>query len=149
MKQAIVDSIYIAQSRGSPQKALATAELKSGFGLEGDRFFKTGVITLIEIEKILQFIEDTSLDIGFGETRRNIVTKHIRLNELVGKEFVIGKAILLGTELCEPCDSLGKRLSNKRLTSPQIVKAFTHKAGIRAKIITGGTIAPGALIKHT
>ena len=78
MKQAIVDSIYIAQSRGSPQKALATAELKSGLGLEGDRFFKTGVITLIEIEKILQFIEDTSLDIGFGETRRNIVTKHMR-----------------------------------------------------------------------
>ena len=104
-------------------------------------------ITSVNQNQIDQFIEDTGLDIGFGETRRNIVTKHLRLNALVGKEFVIGEARLLGTELCEPCASLGKRLSNTRLTPREIVKAFTHKAGIRAKIIASGSITPGTLIQ--
>tara|TARA_B100000686_G_C16708289_1_gene927595 strand:+ start:1038 stop:1487 length:450 start_codon:yes stop_codon:yes gene_type:complete len=147
MNKATVDSIYVAESRGSFQKAIPTAQLKVGLGLEGDRFFNTGIVTLIELERIVQFIEDTGLDIGFGETRRNIVTKHLRLNALVGKEFVIGEARLLGTELCEPCASLGKRLSNTRLTPREIVKAFTHKAGIRAKIIASGSITPGTLIQ--
>tara|TARA_B100000029_G_C17435091_1_gene909360 strand:+ start:439 stop:891 length:453 start_codon:yes stop_codon:yes gene_type:complete len=146
MNQAVIHSIYIAKDRGAPQEMINEGKLIEGLGLEKDRFFKTGIVTLIEIEEIEAFTNKTGLNLNLGEIRRNLVTKHIRLNSLVGQEFTVGRARLKGTELCEPCASLGKRLSNNQVTSKTIVRELTHKAGIRAEIINGGLIFEGTPI---
>ncbi len=72
-----------------------------------------------------------------GSFRRNIVTSGIRLNDLVGRRFKVGAALLEGMRLCEPCAHLGK------LIGPAVVKGMVHKAGLRARIIHGSLIRVG------
>ena len=75
------------------------------------------------------------------ETRRNLVTRGVPLNHLVGRQFTIGEVLLEGVELCEPCGHLEK------LTVPGIRKALTHRGGLRARIITGGKLREGNRIR--
>ncbi len=118
-------------------------------GLEGDRHAGTGVVTLIEREKILEFNDRTGLDISLGQTRRNIITQGIELNDLVGKQFWVGDVLLEGFELCEPCASLGARLATDTVSGADVVKAFAHKAGIRAFVRGTGEITPGTPIAES
>lgn len=112
----------------------------AGKGLEGDRHFFPGgagegeALTLIEAEAV----EDTGLT---GLTsRRQLTVRGVRLNDLVGKRFFVGEVECLGTELCEPC------LHLRQLTRPGIIKDLIHRGGLRADILTGGTIKIGDLI---
>ena len=70
-------------------------------------------------------------------SRRNIVTRGVALNHLVGREFQTGEATLRGPRLCEPCTQL------ERLTQPVVIRGLTHCGGLRAQILTGGTIKVG------
>ena len=72
-----------------------------------------------------------------GETRRQVTTRGVRLDDLVGRRFRLGEVECYGVELCEPCTHL------QSMTRPGIIKELTHRAGINADILTDGTIAVG------
>lgn len=73
--------------------------------------------------------------------RRNIVTRGIRLNALRGKRFRVGDAVFEGLELCEPCSLFAKR------THPEMLDLFPRKAGLRARVVSGGEIRVGGSIE--
>ena len=65
------------------------------------------------------------------------------MNSLVGKEFNIGDVRFKGVELCEPCSKMGKNLENYTITKREVVRAFVHKGGLRADILSDGKLAVG------
>ena len=108
----------------------------AGKGLEGDRKYKErhgpgGALTLIEAENL----EEAGLT--GAQSRRQVVVRGVRLNDLVGKHFKVGDVECVGVELCEPC------LHLESLTRPGIIKDLTHKAGLNADILNDGVIAVG------
>jgi MOSC domain-containing protein YiiM len=117
----------------------------AGRGLEGDRYFNqvgtysnrpgTGrEVTLIEIEAIEALKRDYDIGLRPGESRRNIVTRGVPLNHLLGREFKVGEVRLRGARLCEPCSHLQK------LTQQGVMRGLIHRGGLRAEILTGGVI---------
>jgi len=130
-----VEAINIGTSDalGSVSSVLAVA----GQGLEGDRYFAADgagpgeALTLIEAEAL----EDVGL--SGPESRRQVVVRGVRVNDLVGKRFRVGDVECLGVELCEPC------LHLQKLTRPGIIKDLLHRGGLRADILSGGTIRVG------
>ncbi|MGH3254580.1 MAG: MOSC domain-containing protein [Streptosporangiaceae bacterium] len=109
----------------------------AGKGLEGDRyFFADGAgsgeaLTVIEAE-VLEEVGLTG-----PQSRRQVMVRGVRVNDLVGKRFRIGEVECLGTELCEPC------LHLQQMTRPGTIKELIHRAGLRADILSGGTISVG------
>ncbi len=128
-----------------PSDALTPVESVSavvGCGLKGDRHFRAdghkragAAMTLIEAE----VLEDAGLT--GPQSRRQVVVRGVRLNDLVGKRFTVGDVECLGVELCEPC------LHLQSLTRPGIIDELAHRAGLNADIITSGTIAVGDEIR--
>ena len=104
-------------------------------------------VTLVEAEEIERLNDEHGQSIDQNATRRNIITRGVRLNELVGKEFRIGDVVLFGVELCEPCAGLGGMLENDSMSNAEIVKALTHKAGLRTDVRQSGTISVGMQIE--
>ena len=92
-------------------------------------------ITLIEIENINDYNKLTGTTIPAINFLRNIVTQGIRLNELVGKEFLIGKVKVKAHDLCKPCKYLQESLKQKN-----VVKEFLHTGGLRCEILSSGKI---------
>jgi MOSC domain-containing protein YiiM len=121
----------------------------AGRGLEGDRYFSgagtfsdrpqkpDSEVTLIEEENIAKYVADTGRAFSAADARRNLVTRGVSLNELVGREFSIGAVRLKGISLCEPCNYLAKQ------THPEILRGLLHKGGLRAAILVNGPIAVG------
>jgi MOSC domain-containing protein YiiM len=140
-----VEAIYISrEAAGQVEKMDATRAIP-GKGLEGDRYYqqagtfsnkndKKRDVTLIEIEAIEALAMDYEATIDPGDTRRNIVTRGVALNHLVGREFCIGEVRLRGVELCEPCSHLAN------LTSYRVLKGLIHRGGLRAEVLTEGEI---------
>jgi len=141
-----IEAIYTAAKHGEPPKAQNDARLEAEVGLTGDRYAGSGIVSLIEAEAVDAFNVATGLDVSAAETGRNILTRGLGLNALVGRQFRIGDALLEGTELCEPCATLGDRLSTPDVSRKDVVRHFTHSAGIRARVLSSGGIAPGAPI---
>ncbi len=142
----VIEFIYRAATRGEPQQSVEGARLIIASGLEGDRYTGTGVVSLIEAEAVEAFNLATGLDIESGDVGRNIVTRGIRLNPLVGKQFKIGDVLLEGMELCEPCAMLGGRLASEAVSAETVVKAFVASAGLRAIVRGTGEISCGTAI---
>ena len=138
-----IEAIYVSAKHGQPKVSIPRAELRAEIGLIGDRYAGYGVVSLIESEAVEAFNDTTGLSVSADETGRNVVTRGVRLNTLVGRTFRLGDAVLKGFELCEPCSNLGRRLATDRVGPPEVVKAFTHSAGIRAHVVASGEIAPG------
>ena len=137
----MIAQIFIAPDRGHEMTSVEWVEAVADCGLVGDRYARAKYrksadyqLTLIEIENIEQFTCDSGIPLSTDAPRRNLVTRGVRLNELVGKRFSAGPAVLEGLELCEPCSLFAKR------TDPSVVKYFLRKGGLRARIIEGGTI---------
>lgn len=152
MFEGTVVSINITDDGATPMRSVREAHAVPGQGIEGDRYYrKTGTfsktegtgrqITLIEIEAI----EDVEISYGYKldptDSRRNIVTRDVPLNHLVGKEFTVGEVTLRGVRLNGPCNHLAK------LTDPRVKEALVHRGGLRADILTEGTIRPGDTIR--
>jgi MOSC domain-containing protein YiiM len=145
-----VESIHIASAPTGPVQALDHADLIPGVGLEGDRYaLKRGTfykpepdfeLTLIEAEAIEALRREYDIELAAGEARRNIVTRDVPLNHLVGREFLIGDVRIRGIRLCEPCEHL------QRVTGKQLIKGLRHRGGLRAQILTQGTIHVGDTI---
>ncbi|HZD02737.1 MAG TPA: MOSC domain-containing protein [Actinomycetes bacterium] len=123
-----------------PTDAIApvdSANALAGKGLEGDRHFhpegaKPGqALTLIEAE----VLEDVGLT--GGQSRRQVVVRGARLNELVGRRFWVGEVECLGVKLCEPC------LHLQQMTRPGIIKELVHRGGLNADVLNDGRIRVG------
>lgn len=140
--------IYIAPQAAVPMESRQEVTAVAGRGIEGDRYFQgTGYwsksvdsgrnITLIEIEAIDALHREKAIALAPGSARRNLVTRGVPLNHLVGREFHVGPVRLLGTRLCNPCDYL------EGLTEKGVLAGLIHRGGLRADIVAGGTIRVG------
>ena len=143
---ATIEQIFSAPRHEAPQSACSQAQLIADVGLQGDRYAGTGVISLIEAEAVEAFNAATDLSISAAATGRNVVTRGIALNPLVGKRFRIGEVELEGTELCDPCATLGKLLATDQISAADVVRNFTDSAGLRARVLSSGSIAAGSEI---
>jgi MOSC domain-containing protein YiiM len=141
-----VELIVIAKERERPVETIQEAEAIAGRGLTGDRYadgegtfsnpYGLGhELTLIEAE------EAERIGLAPADARRNLVTRGIDLNALVGKTFKVGDITCAGRRLCEPCAHL------QRLTEPGVLRKLAHKGGLRADILEGGRIAVGDEIR--
>lgn len=128
-------------------QSVTAVETVAGKGIVGDRKFREGTggkkdgpdreITLIESEAIEAVNRDYVLRLDPIESRRNVLTRGVALNHLVGREFTVGSVRLRGLRLCEPCAHL------ENLTRKGVMRALLHRGGLRAQIIEGGPIRVG------
>jgi MOSC domain-containing protein YiiM len=137
-----VEEINIGPERTLPAP-VERASAVAGKGLDGNRyFFPDGAapgtaLTLIAAEALEAMAAEHGIEITAAESRRNVLTRGIDLNALVGKRFRVGEVECLGVELCEPCQSL------EMLTKPGVIKGLVHRGGLNADILTDGQIAVG------
>ena len=142
-----VESIHVASDAKAPTEAVDQARAIPGVGLEGDRYaLKLGTfykpepdfeLTLIEAEALEALKRDYEVELAPGEARRNLVTRGVALNHLVGKEFRIGEVRIRGIRLCEPCSHL------QSLVGRPVIKGLLHRGGLRAQILSAGKIGVG------
>lgn len=145
----VIEYIYIATQFRKSQASFKKVTLHAGLGILGDRWYSSSHsrqgknITLVAAEEVDRYNEKYKQHIKYDATRRNIVTRGIDVNLLVNKTFSVGSVILRGVELCEPCCVLGANLANDTIGAPEVVKAFWHRGGLRADIISSGDIHVG------
>lgn len=145
-----VEAIYISPYAGKPMLSLSKAAAIAGRGLEGDRYLKdTGYysgrpladggrqITLFEAEEIDRLRKECGIRLDPAESRRNVLTRSIGVNGLIGKTFRIGEILCEGTAICEPCTYLEK------LTGKSVMRPLVHRGGLRARIVSGGILRVG------
>jgi MOSC domain-containing protein YiiM len=147
MWNGTIESIHIASASKGAMRTVADVRAIPGIGLEGDRyalgrgtFYKPEPdyeLTLIGAEAIEASKRDYGVDLAPGEARRNLVTRGVPLNHLVGREFNIGEVRIRGIRLCEPCNHL------QELTGQPVIKGLRHRGGLRAQILSQGTIHVG------
>lgn len=148
MFQGILEAIYIGPKKALDLDRVEQVEAVAGRGLLGDRyalqegtFSKPGhadrEVTLIEIEAIEAVAHEADLHLKPGHARRNLVTRGVPLNHLVGREFKVGSVRLKGIRLCEPCGHLEK------LTMEGVKDGLHHRGGLRAQILTSGVLKTG------
>jgi MOSC domain-containing protein YiiM len=131
-----VEQIAIAAEDSRLPGAVGEVEVGAR-GIVGDRYADAGDITLIEAEAIEAFTDETGIPLTHEESRRQVLTRGIRLNDLVGKRFKVGDVVVLGRELCEPCSHL------QSLTRDGVLRGMVHRAGLNADIVSPGRIAVG------
>ena len=148
-----VESVHIAKAAKGPMHAIPGVEAIPGAGLRGDRYFlKQGTfykpepdfeLTLIEAEAIEAIQREYSISLPAGEARRNVVTRGVALNHLVGREFTIGSVRVRGIRLCEPCSHL------EAITGLPVIRGLRHRGGLRAQILTLGVIRSGDRVSES
>jgi MOSC domain-containing protein YiiM len=143
-----VEAIHLTDAGSQPMRAVERVRAMAGIGLEGDRYARGSGhhsgnvrddrhVTLIEAEEIEALETGSGIRLAPGESRRNVTTRGIRLNELVGRRFRIGGVECEGTRLCEPCQYLTDLLGKP------VLAPLVHRAGLRARILTDGEITAG------
>ena len=142
-----VFKIGITKSKNQKIQEVEEISVSAGEGIIGDRYFDESTedrnqLTLIESENIDYYNQKFNLKIPYLNFRRNIVTKDIKLNDLIGKKIIIGKTKIKGIDLCRPCKSLQKNLGQDN-----IIKEFLRKGGLRCEILTSANIKVGDVIK--
>jgi len=154
-------SIHLAPQASAPMQSVAEARAVPGRGLEGDRYF-TGLgfysskpgyggreVTLIEVETLEALAnvavnaegQRLGIKLTAADSRRNIATAGVPLSHLVDREFWVGAVRMQGTRLCEPCKHL------EELTGSGVLGALIHRGGLRARILTEGTIRVGDIVR--
>jgi len=144
---AAVLEIGITEKNHQDIKKMESIEVVASKGIIGDRYFQdfngdTEQITIIESENIDYYNSTFNTKYNYLEFRRNIVTKDIKLNDLVGKIIQVGKIKLKVNDLCRPCKELQVKLDQNN-----IIKEFLRRGGLRCEILTSGTINVGDEIK--
>jgi MOSC domain-containing protein YiiM len=132
----LVEAIHISARKGVLPEPVETVEVTDE-GMEGDRYFGRGDITLIEAEALEGLEQNTGIELSPAEVRRQVLTRGIRLNDFVGRRIRVGEVEVVGVELCEPCNHL------ESITYPGVLKGMVHRAGLRADVVTPGRIAVG------
>jgi len=80
---------------------------------------------------------DANLRLSAADSRRQVLTRGIDLNALVGREFTVGSVRCRGVELCEPCAHL------QSVTQEGVLKGLVHRGGLRADVLNDGDVAGG------
>lgn len=135
---------------------LTEAQAIAGHGLAGDRYLKgTGYysrrpqpdggrqLTLLETEELEKLESETGIRLDPSESRRNVLTRAISVNDLIGERFRIGGVLCEGIRICEPCTYL------ERLTGKRVMRPLVHRGGLRARIVSGGFLKVGDEIWHS
>lgn len=157
LMNAHIQAIYLAPSAGAKMQTFDHVKVNARFGIEGDRYaLGEGAYSKVEPAKVrhISLISSSGIETANdwlkagdeatfdgSETRRNIVLDGItatELNELVGKQFLLGNLLLLGTELCTPCERPAQLLNR-----PSFMEAFEGRGGIRAEALNSGALAIG------
>ena len=141
---ARVEGIFLTETHGEVPQTVDRVRAVAGAGLVGNRYFYADgnappgrAVTLIAAEGVEAFVEETGISVAPAETRRNVLTRGIDVNALVGKRFRIGAVECVGVELCEPCVHL------ESMTKPGVLKGLVHRAGLNADVLNDGDIAVG------
>src|ERR671921_98405 len=127
-----VEGIYISPQKGLLPEPVESVRALAGRGLEGNRYFYDGdappgrAITLIAAEAVEAMEREHGISIESRESRRNVVTRGVDVNDLVGKRFRVGDVECQGVELCEPCADL------QAMTKPGVIKGLLHRGGLNA-----------------
>jgi MOSC domain-containing protein YiiM len=148
----MIERIFIRAVSGGPAIEQRSVIVVAGSGIDGDRYFgrhdEPGQnVTLVEAEEIERFQQQNRQPFDLSVTGRNLVTRGVRLNALVGKEFRVGEVVLRGIDLCEPCRTLGMALARDGLAPAAVVKALVHRVGLRADAVSDGIIAVGDAVE--
>ncbi len=144
-----VVSVHVASVGGEPMMEIAEARAIPGAGLAGDRYAegvgtyskKSGPdreVTLIEIEAVEALARDHDIRLDAGQSRRNIVTRGVPLNHLVGVDFQVGEVRMRGVRLNEPC-----RYFENLLGMEGLFEALINRSGLNAQVLHGGVIRAG------
>ena len=147
-------AIAIAESATGSMQTINQARALAGRGLQGDRYAaKAGTftpaddtlrgydLTLIEAEVLDQLTLPGGATLSYADARRNVITRGVDLNALVGRRFRIGDVECIGQRLCEPCSHLD------RLTDQGVLRSLIHRGGLRADILSDGDIQIGSIIE--
>jgi MOSC domain-containing protein YiiM len=146
-----VVAIHIAEKEGGEIRRVDEARAEEGRGLEGDRYWARAAqggiepkrhVTFIESEALEALARDYGIELSGADSRRNVLTRNVPLNHLVGRTFRVGSCVFRGHELSEPCGFLEK------MTRKGVVRGMIHRAGLRAEIVTGGVLRPGDPIEE-
>jgi MOSC domain-containing protein YiiM len=144
MNDGTVEGIFIAAENGELPQPVDRVRALAGKGLEGNRyFFADGnapdgrALTLIAAEAVEAMEREHGIALEAAATRRNVVTRGVDVNSLVGKRFRVGDVECIGVELCEPCTHL------QSLTKPGVIKGLAHRGGLNADILSDGEISVG------
>src|SRR5438552_3394586 len=132
--------IFVAPEKEGDLQALDRVEAVTGLGLVGDRYFlNTGTysakpgpdreVTLVEVEALEGLAREYQITLPPAQTRRNLLTRGVPLNHLVGRTFTVGPVVLRGIRLCEPCGHL------EALTCKGVNAGLTHRGGLRAQVV--------------
>ncbi len=151
VEHGTVEAITLVLDADGATSAVERVRALGGRGLEGDRHAlaegaqageRSGEdLTLIEAEALEALARETGIELGPGGSRRNLVTRGIALNDLVGRRFTVGGVPCLGVELCEPCRKLA------RLTEDGVLRGLVHRGGLRADVLADGEIAVGDAVR--
>jgi MOSC domain-containing protein YiiM len=144
-----VERIYTRAVPGGPTFEHGRVRITAGSGIVGDRYYDKHDaggqnVTFIEAEEIEAFLTEHARPHDLSLTGRNIVTRGVRLNDLVGREFTVGDVRFRGVMLCEPCLGLGRALKSGEISPAYVVKRMVHRAGLNADALTSGEIVVGA-----
>jgi len=136
-----VAGLLVAPEAEAALVAVESVVAREGQGLDGDRYAagrgtfsgrgRGYQLTLVESEVL------DELGLAWERARRNVVTRGISLNPLVGRRFRVGTVECIGRRLAEPCAHLEK------LSGAGLMRPLVHRAGLRADILVGGTIRLG------
>ena len=131
-----VEAIFLSPEHGELPASVERVRAHAGGGLEGNRYFWADgsappgqALTLIAAEAVEAVAQEGEVSVEPPATRRNVLTRGIDVNALVGRRFRVGS--------CEPCADL------EAMTQPGVIKAFVHRCGLNADILTDGEISVG------
>jgi MOSC domain-containing protein YiiM len=132
----VVEGIFFGAVDEGPLEPADEVQVKTGAGIEGDRYGHKD-ITLFEAEAIEGLKADTGIDLQPREIRRNVMTRGIPLNDLLGHRIRVGQVEAIVTELCHPCKHL------QSLTYPGVLRGLVTRGGLNADVVAGGAIRVG------
>ena len=137
-----VEQIAITGEPHALPAPVPSVRAEAGHGIEGEYHWSPTPepgqsLTLIAAEALEGLREDTGIDLSHAASRRNLLTRGIDLDALVGRRFRVGAVDSEGVELCEPCNKLAN------LTERGVLRGLVHRGGLRADILTDGEIAVG------
>ncbi len=153
MWKGTVVSIQLAAGASAPMVTAKDVRAVAGKGLKEDRYFKQigsyshnpgpdREVTLIEVEAIEAMKREYGVDIKPEDSRRNIATRGVPLNLLVGRDFRVGVVTLRGIRLCEPFAHMAE-MSHK-----EVLRGLVHRGGLRAQILKSGVIRVGDSVEE-
>ena len=145
--------LFVAPEAGAAMQAVEAARAVPERGLEGDRYFNHEGsfsrwpgphrdLSLIAEEALDEMHREADVRLDPSESRRNVLTRGVPLNDLIGETFSVGEVRVAGIRLCQPCKYL-VRLTGK----PGLLPHLIGRGGLRVRILDEGFIRVGDVVR--